>query len=95
VAQVSGRIAAPRSHRLPSELRRERLLRLPLANAIGRASVRSVFFVTLTFNQALCSACALVSAAVLGGLASLPFGVDILITQDIRLAPGGCVGQLC
>jgi hypothetical protein len=29
----------------------------------------------------------LVSAAVLGRQAGLPFGVDILITRDIRLAP--------
>ena len=52
--------------------------------------VRSVFFVTLipcALSHALCSACALVSAAVLGRLAGLCLGVDILITRDIRLAP--------
>jgi hypothetical protein len=56
-----------------------------------------VFLVTLipcAFNQTLCSACALVSAAVLGRLAGLPFGVDILITRDIRLAPAGYAGKL-
>jgi hypothetical protein len=59
--------------------------------------VRSVFLVTLipcALSQALCSACALVSAAVLGRLAGLPFGVDILITRDIRFAPAGCVDTL-
>jgi hypothetical protein len=59
--------------------------------------VRSVFLVALIpcfFNHALCSACALVSAAVLGRLACLPFGVDILITRDIRLALAGCAGEL-
>jgi hypothetical protein len=35
----------------------------------------------------LCSTCALVNAAVLGKLAGLRFGVAILITRDIRLAP--------
>ena len=56
---------------------------------VGR-QVRCVFLVTLIpcfFNEAVCSACALVSAAVLGRLVGLPFGVDILITRDIRLAP--------
>jgi hypothetical protein len=42
-------------------------------------------------SQALCSACAFVSAAVLGRLTALPVGVDILITRDIRLAPARCV----
>jgi hypothetical protein len=58
--------------------------------------VRSVFLVSLIpcfFSQALCSACALVSAAVLGRLASLPFGVDILITRDIPLAPAEFAGE--
>jgi hypothetical protein len=58
---------------------------------VGRQE-RSVFLVTLiprAFSHALCSACALVSAAVLGRQAGLPFGVDILITRDIRLAPPG------
>jgi hypothetical protein len=32
----------------------------------------------------------LVSAAVLGKLACLGFGVDILMTRDIRMAPAGC-----
>jgi hypothetical protein len=53
--------------------------------------VRSVFLVSLipcALSHALCSACALVSAAVLGRLTGLPFGVDMLITRDIRLAPG-------
>ena len=52
--------------------------------------VRSVFFVTFTpcaLSHFLCSACALVNAAVLGKLAGLRFGVDILITRDIRLVP--------
>jgi hypothetical protein len=59
--------------------------------------VRSVFLVTFiprAISHALCSACAFVSAAVLGRLAGLPFGVDILITRDIRLAPAGCAGKL-
>jgi hypothetical protein len=48
--------------------------------------VRSVFFVGLipwAFSHALCSACALASAAVLGKLVGLPFGVVMLITRDI------------
>jgi hypothetical protein len=45
-------------------------------------------------SHALCSACALVSAAVLGRLAGFGFGVDILITRDIRLAPARCAGEL-
>ena len=52
--------------------------------------VRSVFFVTLipcALSHFLCSACALVNAAVLGKLAGLRFGVAILMTRDIRLAP--------
>jgi hypothetical protein len=59
--------------------------------------VRSAFFVGLipcAFSHALCLACALVSAAVLGRLIGLPFGVDILITRDIRLAPAGRAGEL-
>jgi hypothetical protein len=36
----------------------------------------------------------LVSAAVLGRLTGLSFGVDILITRDIRLAPARCSGEL-
>jgi hypothetical protein len=58
--------------------------------------VRSVFFVTLipcALSHALCSACALVSAAVLGKLACLRFGVAILITRVIRLAPAECTGE--
>jgi hypothetical protein len=38
----------------------------------------------------LCSDCALVSAAVLGRLACLGFGVDIWITRDNRMAPAEC-----
>jgi hypothetical protein len=48
--------------------------------------VRREFFVALipcAFSHFLCSARALVSAAVLGRLAGLRFGVDILITRDI------------
>jgi hypothetical protein len=63
----------------------------------GRRQVRSVFFVGLipcAFSHALCSACAFVSAAVLGRLAGLPIGVDILITRDIGLAPAGCADKL-
>jgi hypothetical protein len=59
--------------------------------------VRSVFLVTLiprAFSHALYSACALVSAAVFGGPAGFPFGVDILMTRDIRLAPTGCTDKL-
>jgi len=59
--------------------------------------VRSVFFVGLipcAFSHALCSACAFVSAAVLGRLAGFPFGVDILITRDIGLAPAGYADKL-
>jgi len=55
--------------------------------------VRSVFLVSLipcAFSHALCSACALVRAAVFGRLAGLPLGVVMLITRDIRLAPTGC-----
>ena len=67
-------------------------MRERLAIASGaRCQVRSVFLVSLIscfFSQALCSACALVSAAVLGRLTGLAFGVDSLITRDIRLAPG-------
>ena len=51
--------------------------------------MRSVFFVTLipcALSHFLCSACALVNAAVLGKLACLRFGVDILITRDIGYA---------
>ena len=58
--------------------------------------VRRVFFVTLipcALSHALCSACALVSAAVLGRLASLGFGMNILITRDIRMAPAGCAHE--
>ena len=97
VAQALAWVAGPRLRRQHSELRREPLLRriidrpFALTNAFeSRASVRCVFLVTLIpcfFNQAVCSACALVSAAVLGRLVGLPFGVDILITRDIRLAP--------
>jgi hypothetical protein len=60
-----------------------------------RRQVRRVFLVTLiprAFSHALCSARALVSAAVLGRLVGLPFGVDIMITRDIGLGPAGCVG---
>jgi hypothetical protein len=56
-----------------------------------------VFLVTLiprAFSHALCSACALVNAAVFGGPTGFPFGVDILITRDIRLAPVRCAGKL-
>jgi hypothetical protein len=52
--------------------------------------VRSVFFVTLipcALSHALCSACALVSAAVLGSLTLLGFGVDSLITRVIGMIP--------
>jgi len=52
--------------------------------------VRSVFFVALipcALSHFLWSACALVSAAVLGRLTGLRFGVDILITRDICLIP--------
>jgi hypothetical protein len=62
---------------------------------IGR-QVRSVFFVTLipcALSHALCSACAFVSAAVLGKLACLRFGVAILITRVIRLAPAERTGE--
>ena len=55
-----------------------------------RCQVRSEFFVALipcALSHFLWSACALVSAAVLGRLAGLRFGVDILITRDICLAP--------
>jgi hypothetical protein len=45
-------------------------------------------------SHALCLVCALVSAAVLGRLTGLGFGVDILITRDIRLAPAQCAGEL-
>jgi hypothetical protein len=65
--------------------------RLNIGPWIGR-QVRSVFLVTLIpcfFNQALCSACALVSAAVFGRPTGFLFGVDILMTRDIRLAPTG------
>src|SRR5271163_4980331 len=58
--------------------------------------VRRVFFVTLiprALSHALCSACALVSAAVLGRLASLGFGMNILITRDIRMVPAGCAHE--
>jgi hypothetical protein len=52
--------------------------------------VRSEFFVALipcALSHFLWSAWALVSAAVLGRLAGLRFGVDILITRDMWLAP--------
>src|ERR1700722_10434792 len=58
--------------------------------------LRSVFFVTLipcALSHALCSACALVNAAVLGRLTCFGFGVDILITRDIRMVPAGCTGE--
>ena len=58
---------------------------------------RSVFFVTLipcALSHALCSACALVKAAVLGRLLCLGLGMDILITRDIRSAPAGCADKL-
>ena len=58
--------------------------------------VRRVFFVTLipcALSHAFCSAYALVSAAVLGRLASLGFGMNILITRDIRMAPAGCAHE--
>jgi hypothetical protein len=79
------------------------MLATSLRHLVGRPSalvgrqVRSVFLVTLIprfFNQALCSACASVSAAVLGRLVGLPSGVDILITRDIRLAPAGMTTDL-
>jgi hypothetical protein len=63
---------------------------LPDATADTDCQVRSVFFVTLipcALSHFLCSACALVNATVLGKLAGLRIGVDILITRDIRLAP--------
>jgi hypothetical protein len=41
-----------------------------------------------------CGACALVSASVLGRLACLDFGADILITRDIRMCPVGCAREL-
>ncbi len=52
--------------------------------------MRSVFFVTLipcALSHALCSACALVSAAVLGSLVLPGFGVDSLITRVIGVVP--------
>ena len=67
------------------------------AGRLAGRQVRSVFFVALiprALSQALCSACAFVSAAVLGRLVALPFGVDILITRDIRLAPIRSAGVL-
>jgi hypothetical protein len=42
----------------------------------------------------LCSACALVSAAVLGRLTCLRLGVDILITRDIGFVPAGRPGKI-
>jgi hypothetical protein len=59
--------------------------------------VRRGFLVTLiprAFSHALCSACALLSAAVFGGPTGLHFGVDILITRDIRLAPTDALATL-
>jgi hypothetical protein len=80
--KIKARIAPATNNRLTIGLgERDRV--------VGR-QVRSVFFVGLipcAFSQALCSACAFVSAAVLGRLAGLPFGVNILITRDIGLAP--------
>jgi hypothetical protein len=71
---------------------------MSLADAIAdRRQLRSVFFVTLipcALSHFLCSACALVSAAVFGRLACLGFGVDIFITRDIHLAPAERAAKL-